>query len=190
MTWLRLATYAIAVVVISAIFVTVTAADADIVYEATISTPTAESKAEPTAVATRRSEFDEGEIVELFSSFVFEPAPPLPPSDLSETDGWESWLRKAEVPESAWPAVTVVSQCESGRDPSKVGDGGSSIGILQIQPFAGGQHLWRLGELGYPLDPDLLFDPVINLRVGMHITSNGVDWRAFSCQPDGTIKKW
>ncbi len=170
---------------IAAVFVTAPATEVDVVYYVPTVTVAAEPTQTATAVATRQTKIGGGEAAD-FIKFVLEPAPPLPPTYI----GWESWLRKAEVPESAWSAVTVVARCESRIRSDMIGDGGSSIGSLQIQPFAGGQHLWRLGELGYPLDPDLLFDPVINLRVGMHITSNGLDWWAFSCQPDGTIKKW
>jgi len=92
-------------------------------------------------------------------------------------------LRLAGVPVEWWEDFLALGWCESEYQTGIIGDRGDSYGWLQIQPYAGGRHLWRLGVLGYPLDPDLLLDPVINAEVGAHIRATNGNYGAWSCQP-------
>lgn len=60
--------------------------------------------------------------------------------------------------------VRAVIEVESGGDPEAVGDGGESLGLMQIQPRWHGERMARLGVT------DLL-DPYQNVSVGCNILS-------------------
>ena len=58
--------------------------------------------------------------------------------------------------------VRAVIEVESGGDPEAVGDGGESIGLMQIQPKWHGERMARLGVTD-------LFDPYENVLTGCDI---------------------
>lgn len=90
-------------------------------------------------------------------------------------------MEMADVPQEWQRDFLALAWCESRYQPGAIGDGGASLGLLQIQPYAGGRHLWRLEALGYEPDPELLLDPIINLEVGVHIRETNGNFRAWSC---------
>lgn len=101
----------------------------------------------------------------------------LPVLSASQVDGV---LEQAQVPAEWRPAFRSLGRCESRYRPRAVGDGGASLGWLQIQPK---WHLWRLEALGYPADPELLFDPVIAAEVGAHIRETNGNYAVWTCKP-------
>ena len=71
--------------------------------------------------------------------------------------------------------VRAIIKVESGGDPLMVGDGGWSVGLMQINTAAQGDRIKRLGV-------DDLFDPESNIRVGVDYLAalmdegKGQDW--------------
>jgi len=76
------------------------------------------------------------------------------------------WLLNARIPEPLWVEYIAVAQCESHLNPTAVGDGGNSKGLMQIQ-----YHLW----LEWALTQDRTFkgnqwdNPIDNLRLAYFI---------------------
>lgn len=68
--------------------------------------------------------------------------------------------------------------CESGGNPNAYNAGGS-WGLMQIQAF---WHLDKLEAITGSRDPNLLFDPAINLAVANIIYLDS-GWQPWSCQP-------
>ena len=99
----------------------------------------------------------------------------VPPPVLT---GPRLWMQRARVPLEWRDDLMAIGRCESGHNPLAVGDRGSSLGWLQEQPQ---WHLHRLAELGYPLDPDLFFDPVIAAEVAVHIRTEAGGWWPWTC---------
>ena len=67
-----------------------------------------------------------------------------------------AFLRAAGAPEEWIPDLVTISACESRHRPGAIGDGGNSLGALQM--WSG---WFRSGE-----DP---FDPLTNYRVGVRV---------------------
>ncbi len=133
----------------------------------------------PTAILLSRGDTDGLDPIPLPGHTVrMERAPAFTPPAIDWPIGDpEDWLQAAEIPPELRAQFLAVGRCESGLNPSSVGDDGSSLGWLQVQPQ---WHLWRLADLGYPEDPDLFFDPVIAARVGYHIWQEK-GWAPWTC---------
>ncbi|XVG95851.1 lytic transglycosylase domain-containing protein [Eubacteriales bacterium KG125] len=72
---------------------------------------------------------------------------------------YEKWGRKYYINPKLLKAIAKV---ESGENPNMIGDGGGSIGLMQIQPK---WHSHRLRE------GESLLDPKVNVRVACEILS-------------------
>lgn len=72
---------------------------------------------------------------------------------------YEKWGRKYYINPKLLKAIAKV---ESGENPNMIGDGGDSIGLMQIQPK------WHAQRLK---DGESLLDPKVNVRIGCEILS-------------------
>lgn len=91
------------------------------------------------------------------------PAPPQPRATAASTvyaaatiPFVDDWLDAAGIPPALRPAFAAIGACESHHNPAAVGDGGQSLGWLQLW-----RGWFRPGE-----DP---YDPVVNAAVGLRV---------------------
>jgi len=99
---------------------------------------------------------------------------PTTTTPLPQAGNCEAWVGVAYG--IGWPIATLdtlklAMQLESGCDPAAVGDNGASIGLLQIhQPsWCRPNAYWPQGWMQHYGIGDCkdLYDPIINLRVGL-----------------------
>jgi hypothetical protein len=90
-------------------------------------------------------------------------------------------------PPARWPEVVAVSWCESQWWDGETGDGGYSLGLMQVRWSTWFPWALELGLVG-PEQGEMWWDPVVNLRVALGVFLYDLErgylpWTQWSCRP-------
>ena len=123
-------------------------------------TPTVEPTPTPTATPTLVPRPVATPVPRVATPYQQPTARPAEVGAASVGGGYGAIFDAAGVPAAWRAALTTIANCESGGDPSKIGDGGRSLGLFQ---------LWTgwFAPAGYSTAQ--AFDPVVNARVAVYV---------------------